>query len=221
MSHEASRYERLSIALKYYLIGKGYNLALEALRFAKEKHSGKRKDGVTPEVQHQIEIALYLITLKGIREEENTIIATLLHDVIEDTNTSREAIEARFGQSIGDSVWALSKKVNGVAKYPYDGGDLVYYDDCARDLRASIVKAADRIHNNNSMAGVFSTEKQVRYVNEVEMHFLPMLKKAEGLFPDQFMAYMNAKHMLKSQAALVRNALSGDYPDGLPLNRVV
>lgn len=131
MSYETNRYEKLSIALKYYLIGKGYNLALEALRFAKLKHDGKRKDGVTPEVQHQIEIALYLTTLKGIREEENTIIVALLHDIIEDTDTSREAIEARFGKSIADSVWAISKKVNGVEKYPHDGGILVYYEDCA------------------------------------------------------------------------------------------
>jgi len=217
----SNRYERLSIALKYYLIGKGYNLALEALQFAKQKHDGLRKDGVTPEVQHQIEIALYLTTLKGIREEENTLIVALLHDIIEDCDVNREAVEGRFGKSIADSVWAISKKVNGVEKYPHEGGGLVYYDDCANDLRASIVKAADRIHNVNSMAGVFSTEKQVRYVNEVEIHFLPMIKKAEGLFPDQFMAYMNAKHMLKSQASLVRNALSGDFPDGLPLNRMV
>lgn len=204
MTYEANQYEKLSIALKYYLIGKGYNLALEALRFAKQKHAGKRKDGVTPEVQHQIEIALYLTTLKGIREEENTIIVALLHDIIEDTDTSREAVDARFGKSIGDSVWAISKKVNGVEKYPYESGILVYYDDCAKDLRASVVKPADRIHNNNSMAGVFSTKKQVDYVKEVEMHFLPMIKKAEGLFPDQFMAYMNAKSILISQARFVK-----------------
>jgi (p)ppGpp synthase/HD superfamily hydrolase len=210
MNHETSRYERLSIALKYYLIGKGYNLALAALQFAKQKHDGLRKDGVTPEVQHQIEIALYLTTLKGIREEENTIVVALLHDIIEDCDVNRETIEIRFGESIADSVWAISKKINGKPKYTHINADLAYYDDCARDLRASIVKAADRIHNNNSMAGVFSTEKQSAYVSEVEKHFLPMLKTAEGLFPDQFMAYMNAKHMLKSQAALVRNALSGD-----------
>jgi len=217
----SNRYERLSIALKYFLLGKGYNLALEALQFAKQKHDGFRKDGITPEFCHQVEIALYLTTLKGIREEENTLIVALLHDIIEDTDTNRETIEARFGKSIADSVWAISKKVNGTAKYAHENADLVYYDDCANDLRASIVKAADRIHNVNSMAGVFSTEKQVSYVNEVEHFFLPMIKKAEGLFPDQFFAYINAKHMLKSQVALVRNALSGDFLNGLPLDRLV
>lgn len=77
-------------------------------------------------------------------------------------------------------------------------------------MRASIVKPADRIHNNNSMVGVFSTEKQIEYVNEVEKHFLPMIKKAEGLFPDQFMAYMNAKLILISQARFVKTFTGND-----------
>ncbi len=205
-----NKYEKLSIALKYYLLGKGYNLALEALQFAKQKHDGFRKDGKTPESQHQLEISLYISTLKGVREEENTLVVALLHDIVEDCDVNIETIEARFGKSISQSVWAISKKINGVAKYSHENADLVYYDDCARDLRASIVKLADRIHNNDSMAGVFSTEKQVSYVNEVEKHFLPMIKKAEGLFPDQFMAYMNAKRILISQARFVKTFTGND-----------
>lgn len=209
MSHSnSSRYERLSIALKYYLIGKGFVRALEALQFAKEKHDGLRKDGVTPEVQHQIEIALYVTTLKGIRDEEATICVALLHDIIEDCDVNYETILTRFGKQIADSVYAISKKLNGKPKFNHENADLVYYNDCAQDLLASLVKGCDRIHNNNSMVGVFSDEKQLTYVGEVDRYFLPMLKTAEGLFPDQFAAYMNIKHMLKSQAALVSNGLS-------------
>jgi len=219
---DLSRYEKLSIALKHYLYGRTYFKAMEALQFGKQKHDGTRKDGVTPEVQHQIEIALYITTLKGVRDEESTLIVALLHDIIEDTDVNRETVASRFGKAIGDGVWAISKKINGVPKYPDPNGDLLYYNDCARDLYASVVKPADRIHNNNSMAGVFTLEKQKSYIMEVERHFLPMIKVSEGLFPDQFPAYMNAKHMLKSQAALVRNALQGDCEPGVvPLDKLV
>lgn len=219
---DPSRFEKLSIALKFYCIGKGYTRALEALRLAKIWHDGFRKDGETPEAQHQIEIALYITTLKGVRDEENTIIVALLHDIIEDTSIGRAEIETRFGKTLADSIWAISKKINGVPKYLGDAATAMYYDDIARDLYASIVKPADRIHNNNSMAGVFTLQKQKEYVLEAEHFILPLIKKAEGWFPDQFFAYINAKHMLKSQIALVRNAIVGNCEDGVvPLDRLV
>jgi len=208
MTTNLSQFEKLSIALKYYLRGRGYTRALEALRFSKKKHDGLRKDKVTPEVQHQIEIALYITTLKDVRNEEVAICVALLHDVIEDTDTGFDEILNRFGPEVAKSVWLISKKVNGKPKYAAELADNSYYKDCADDVHASLVKGCDRIHNINSMGGVFDKEKQLRYVAEVEEHFLPMIRKAEGLFPDQLAAYLNVKHMLKSQMNLVRNGLT-------------
>ena len=93
----------------------------------------------------------------------------------------------------------ITKKHNGIKK-----SDQQYYQDCSEDVHASIAKGSDRIHNVNSMIGVFSKEKQLAYITEVEEQFLPMIKRAEGMFPDQLPAYLNIKHMLKSQVALVR-----------------
>jgi hypothetical protein len=72
---------------------------------------------------------------------------------------------------------------------------------------ASIVKGADRVHNVNSMVGVFTKEKQARYAGEVEKYFLPMLKQARKNFPEQLDAYFNIMHMLRSQVNLLKGSL--------------
>jgi excinuclease ABC subunit A len=57
-------FDKRLIALRYTLLGKGYTRSIKALEFARKIHCGTRKDGITPEFQHQVEIALYLTTLK-------------------------------------------------------------------------------------------------------------------------------------------------------------
>lgn len=194
-----TRYEKLEIALRYYLKGARYHTALKAFEFARRWHCGFRKDGVTPEFQHQIEIAQYCITLKGLTNEEEVITVALLHDVMEDyPQVTFDEVKREFGTKIAESCRALNK--NEVSENKY-------FDGIASDPVASIVKGADRIHNVNSMVGVFSKEKQKKYIQEVNIHFLPMLKKARKLFPEQLDAYFNIMHMLRSQVNLLEGQL--------------
>jgi len=193
-----SRYQKLEIALRYYLKGARYHTALKALDFASKWHRGFRKDGVTPEMQHQVEMALYVITLKGIKDEEKSIVAVLLHDVLEDYPNS----EVKFMDVFNNDTYLLCQKLNKNGKNLVD-----YFDAISKDPVASIVKGADRVHNVNSMVGVFSKEKQKKYIQEVNEYFLPMLKKARKNFPEQLDAYFNIMHMLRSQVALLEGQL--------------
>ena len=163
-----SRYTKLEIALRYYLKGAKYNTALEALDFALWIHQGTRKDGITPEVQHQIEIALYCVTLKGLIDEERTIVLALLHDVLEDYPEVIEKFHDKFGPRITSDCQVLNKTGKSYDKY---------FEGIADDPCTSIVKGADRVHNVNSMVGVFTKEKQQKYIAEVNQYFLPMLIK--------------------------------------------
>jgi (p)ppGpp synthase/HD superfamily hydrolase len=190
------RFGKLKIALHYYLLGRKYNTALKAFHFAARHHAGLRRDKMTPEFQHQIEIALYVSTLKDVRDEERVITLALLHDLLEDYSTvTMVFLASEFGHDIADECELLNK--NGKS---YE----VYFDRMAMSPSASIVKGADRIHNINSMVGVFSKEKQQKYCAEVEQYFLPMLKKARKTHPDQLQAYSNIEHMLRSQINLLR-----------------
>ena len=164
-------FDKLYTALKYYLIGRGYKKALVALSFAHEYHSGLRKDGKTPEFQHQLEIALHISTLKDLIDEEICLCVAILHDVVEDYNVDIKIIRDKFGDVIANSVWVITKKYNGIKKSQDQ-----YMYECANDPYSSIVKGVDRFNNLGSMVGVFTVEKQKSYLKEAEELFLPMLK---------------------------------------------
>ncbi len=80
------------------------NLIFDALAFAAAKHRlQKRKSRGTPYINHPIEVARLLVTVGGIKDEE-VLAAAILHDTIEDTETTAEEIEERFGKTVLDMV---------------------------------------------------------------------------------------------------------------------
>lgn len=196
MLQQLNQYEKLRISLRYFLIGKEFFRAADALEFAAQHHCGLRKDGITPEYQHQVEIAHYIRTLlPTLAYPEDTLIAALLHDVSEDYDVSISEIASRYGERVAAAVFLLDK--NGKTTENY-------FQGIAGNEIASVVKGADRMHNLQSMVGVFSIDKQKKYVAEVEGEFLTMLKTARRNFTRQEAAYENIKHVLISQVELLK-----------------
>lgn len=199
-----NKFEKLRLALRYWLLARAevqpdYYRVLDALEYAGQFHQGSRKDGVTPEFQHQLEIVQYLRTLhSSLMFPVQTLAAGLLHDVAEDYDVGFEELEDRFGKDIAHPVVLLTKKHRGT-QVPADA----YFQRIAEDAVASVVKGADRINNLQSMLGVFSLEKQARYCAEAEQHFLPMLKEARRRFPRQEAVYENEKLVMRSQLTLL------------------
>lgn len=200
-----SDFQKLDIALKYYLHGARYFTALKAYHYAKKHHSGFRKDLVTPEFQHQIEICLFVTTLKNVPNEEEAITIAILHDVLEDNGyiTLEEFIK-EFGADMAFKVGLISKEIEGVKTY---NAAPEYFGRMANEPIVALVKGCDRIHNLQTMGGVFSKEKQAQYVEETREFFLPMLKTAENQDPELHMAFANIRTMLKYQMKLVMAAI--------------
>lgn len=194
-----TEYEKLKLSLRYFLLGRRYYMAVDALEFGAEHHVGLRKDGVTPEYQHQIEIANYIRTLEpSLMYPEETIAAVFLHDVTEDYGVPHSVISNRFGALTGNAVYLMDK--NG--KTPE-----AFYAGIAGCPIASIDKGGDRNHNLGSMSGVFTPEKQRQYIAEAETRFLPMLKISKRSFPKQEAAYENIKFVMKTHIDLIRLTL--------------
>lgn len=199
-----THYEKLYVSMRYWLLGSAtqdpsYYLAAEAMEYAKAMSTGVRKDGVTPEFQHQIEIAQYLRTLvPGLMYPAETLATAFLHDTREDYQIADEEIRTRFAPRIADSVACMTKVFRGVREPAAD-----LFGRMAEDPIASVVKGADRIHNLQSMVGVFSLEKQIAYSVEVDELFFPMLKRARRRFVQQEGVYENITFMLSSQKALL------------------
>jgi (p)ppGpp synthase/HD superfamily hydrolase len=114
-------YTKYFISLRYWLLGRNYFLALEALEYASKFHTGTRKDGVTKEYAHQLAIGHYVRTLSpSLEYPEETFAMVFLHDVVEDYGISLEEIESSFGSTVREAVWLLTKQFRGQTKVPAD-----------------------------------------------------------------------------------------------------
>ncbi len=120
-----------------------------AYKFAKEKHEGQvRKYSGLPYIIHPIEVAT-LVSL--VTEDEEVIMAALLHDVVEDTDTTLSDISRLFGIEIADLVWDLT------CVSALSGGNRAKRKKIDRDHtaqacnRAKTIKIADLICNTRSI----------------------------------------------------------------------
>jgi len=77
------------------------NTLLRAIRFATEKHSDQKRNGLkkSPYIIHPVEVAEHLSTVGNVCDEE-VLSAAILHDTIEDTETTREEIQKEFGKRV-------------------------------------------------------------------------------------------------------------------------
>ena len=208
MTYDKERFIKLNVSMRYWLLGmsnqdKSFLLPLKAMEYAKNIHLGVRKDNITPEFQHQLEIAHYLRTLyHGLDYPAETLATCFLHDAREDYDIPHQEIESLFGAVIADATELLTKQFKGVKK-----NTAHYYEEMSKNPITSAMKGADRINNHQSMSGVFTKEKQQSYIQETKDYVLPMLKTARHLFITQEPIYENIKFVLQSQMQFVELSL--------------
>lgn len=194
-----NRFQRHLIAVRHTLLGKRWFTALAAMEFAHGFHRGTRKDGVTPEFYHQVEIAGFLLTIcDSLLFPEETIAAAFLHDCPEDYDVGFEEIESKFGGIITKATKLLTKTHRGRKA---DIG--TYFSDMIDNPIASVVKGADRINNQSTIVPVFSRDRRNSYILETNEYILPMLKSARKKYPYQYNAYLNIMFMLRSQVDMI------------------
>ena len=130
-----------------------------AYDMARVAHSGQlRRDG-SPYVTHCIAAADISVDI-GL--DEDSIIAALLHDVIEDTNLTHDDIARQFGTAVADIVEGVTKltRVQYTSKEDEQAENLrKMLMAMAKDIRVILIKIADRLHNMRTMA-YQSPEKQ-------------------------------------------------------------
>ena len=130
-----------------------------AYEMARMAHSGQlRRDG-SPYVTHCIAAADISVDI-GL--DEDSIIAALLHDVIEDTSLTHEDIQRQFGRAVADIVEGVTKltRVQYTSKEDEQAENLrKMLLAMAKDIRVILIKIADRLHNMRTMA-YQSPEKQ-------------------------------------------------------------
>jgi guanosine-3',5'-bis(diphosphate) 3'-pyrophosphohydrolase len=121
-----------------------------ATSFAAEKHRNQRRKGKdqTPYINHPIEVAAILVRC-GVWDE-NVLIAALLHDTVEDTDTTFEEIELRYGERVRRIV----EECTDDKKLPKVQRKIAQVEHVRTiSTEAKLVKMADKIHNLSTMTG--------------------------------------------------------------------
>lgn len=120
-----------------------------AFDFAVASHAGQTREDGTPYVLHCIDVA---IIIAGWRADRDTVIAALLHDVLEDTEVKKEHLAERFGRRVALLVEGVTKfaQADLSPDLPLDRKIETLrklFDVMRLDVRVALIKLADRLHN--------------------------------------------------------------------------
>lgn len=150
-----------------------WNLIKRAFFLAKEAHQGVRRRSGEPYLLHPIAVAKIVIEEIGLGVK--SVVASLLHDVVEDTEYTVEDMERIFGPKIASMVDGLTK-MSGVfnadtsKQAEYFRKVLLTLSD---DVRVILIKIADRLHNMRTL-GSMPLNKQIKITSETIYLFAPL-----------------------------------------------
>ena len=169
----------LSISPKYNteLIGKAFDIA-------QELHDGQLRKSGEPYFIHPVNVA-YILAEMGM--DDATIVGGLLHDVVEDTDYTREQLVSDFNEEIALLVDGVTK----LGTIKFESKEEIQAENfrkmflaMSKDIRVLIIKLADRLHNMRTM-GFMKPEKIVEKCNETLDIYAPLASRL-GIFKVKF-----------------------------------
>jgi len=147
-----------------------------AYLFGAEAHEGQHRKSGEPYIYHPIEVARILA---GMHMDAESIIAGILHDVIEDTGTPKELVISEFSEEVGELVDGVSKltqiKFESQAEAQAENFRKMMLA-MVKDIRVILVKLADRLHNMRTL-GVMRTDKRRRIARETLDIYAPIANR--------------------------------------------
>lgn len=147
-----------------------------AYLFGAEAHEGQHRLTGEPYIYHPLAVARILAEM---RMDYNTIIAALLHDVIEDTTTAREQLASEFSEEVAalvDGVTKLTQVKFGSKAEAQAENFRKMILAMVKDIRIILIKLADRLHNMRTL-GVMRPDKKRRIARETLEIFAPIANR--------------------------------------------
>jgi GTP diphosphokinase / guanosine-3',5'-bis(diphosphate) 3'-diphosphatase len=166
--------------LEGYLAPAQVERVREAYDFGAERHQGQKRVSGEPYITHPVAVADILADLKL---DADTLVAAILHDVIEDTPTAKAEIASMFGQVVADLVDGVSKLDQVQFKNRQEAQAESFRKmllAMVRDIRVIMVKLADRMHNMRTL-GVMPPVKRRRIARETLEIYAPIAERL-GLY---------------------------------------
>jgi len=167
---------QLTLRLREYLKQDDIDHIWDAYRFSAAAHEGQVRRSGEPYVIHPVSVAGILAEL---HLDPPTLIAALLHDVVEDTGVTKQEIGEKFGKQVADLVDGLSK----LDKIEFQSATQAQAENfrkmllaMSQDVRVILVKLADRLHNMSTL-DVMKPEKQRRIARETLDIYAPIANR--------------------------------------------
>ena len=146
----------------------------KAYTFALNAHKDQKRDSGDPYLTHPVAVASILTDLKL---DSATIATGLLHDTIEDTQTTYKTVEKEFGKEVADLV-------DGVTKISEIEGKIIENSKAenirklilatSKDIRILLVKIADRLHNMRTLNSISDKNRRTRIAKETMEIYAPL-----------------------------------------------
>lgn len=169
-------FKELNEELKTYLDQPHIDKCYQAFLVAEKAHLGQMRRSGEPYITHPIAAALILARM---RLDYQTIMATLLHDVVEDTSISKDDLRLQFGEDVTTLVDGVTK----LTKIKFESRAEAQAENfrkmvlaMVKDIRVIIVKLADRFHNMHTL-GIMPSAKRRRIAIETLEIYAPIANR--------------------------------------------
>ena len=170
-------YQDLILRVRKYHPSDDISLIEKAYNVANDAHKGQVRKSGEPYIIHPLCVAIILADLELDKE---TIVAGLLHDVVEDTIMTDEEIREEFGPDVALLVDGVTK----LGRLTYNGDKLEFQAEnlrkmflaMAKDIRVIMVKLADRLHNMRTLKHM-TPEKQIEISRETLDIYAPIAQR--------------------------------------------
>ncbi|NPD80928.1 bifunctional (p)ppGpp synthetase/guanosine-3',5'-bis(diphosphate) 3'-pyrophosphohydrolase [Prevotella sp. PINT] len=151
----------------------------DAYEFAYNAHKEQRRKSGEPYIIHPISVAL--IAAKELMLDTNSVTASFLHDIVEDTPYTIDDIRERFGDDVAFLVDAVTKRKKSKYKFSKQVDNYQQLLSSMQfDIRALMVKIADRLHNMRTLSSM-RPDKQMKIAGETDYFYAPLANRL-GLF---------------------------------------
>ncbi len=163
--------ENLLLSIEQYNPNADMKQIIKAFHFAEAAHEGQFRNSGEKFIVHPYNVAIILTELNM---DTTTIVAGLLHDVIEDTNITYDDVVLEFG---GEEVADLVEGVTKLKKLQYKTKQENQAENLrkmvlamAKDIRVIIIKLADRLHNMRTLEYMSEEKKKEKALETLEIY---------------------------------------------------
>ena len=162
--------ENLLLSIEQYNPNADMKQIIKAFHFAEAAHEGQFRNSGEKFIVHPYNVAIILTELNM---DTTTIVAGLLHDVIEDTNITYDDVVLEFGEEVADLVEGVTKlkKLQYKTKQENQAENLrKMVLAMAKDIRVIIIKLADRLHNMRTLEYMSEEKKKEKALETLEIY---------------------------------------------------